>query len=64
MPILGVVQLYWVGASHTGRYARLTSLGLNAMYVLLRALSTTNASMRVAYHMTDRARMLSSKQEQ
>jgi len=32
MPILGVVQLYWVGASHTGRYARLTSLGLNAMY--------------------------------
>jgi hypothetical protein len=26
------VQLYWVSASHTGRYARLTSLGLYVMY--------------------------------
>ena len=29
----------WVSASHTGRYARLTSLGLYVMYVLLRALA-------------------------
>ena len=26
------MQLYWVSASHTGRYARLTSLGLYVMY--------------------------------
>src|SRR5271155_2621151 len=43
---LGILYTYsgcrcnyaWVSASHTGRYARLTSLGLYVMYVLLRAL--------------------------
>jgi hypothetical protein len=31
----------WLVQSHTGRYGRLTSLGLYVVYVLLRALVTT-----------------------
>jgi hypothetical protein len=43
------VQLYWVSASHTGRYARLTSLGLYVMYVLLRALLSDTVRFSIIY---------------
>jgi hypothetical protein len=46
------MQLYWVSASHTGRYARLTSLGLYAQAVQsVRPVESTEANSILGQHL-------------